>query len=73
MLKLLRLHVIYSFVGAGTLVNRNVPDHALVVGNPSKQIGYVCTCGERLSEGLECLTCSKTYKKDDHGELQETK
>ena len=63
----------YSFVGAGALVNRNVPDHALVIGNPSRQIGWVCTCGERLSEGLECLSCSKTYKKDDHGELQETK
>jgi UDP-2-acetamido-3-amino-2,3-dideoxy-glucuronate N-acetyltransferase len=53
----------YCFIGAGTVVNRNVPDHALVVGNPGKQIGWVCECGERLSVDLECFVCGNTYKK----------
>ncbi len=44
----------YAFVGAGAVVNRNVPDHAMVVGNPGKRIGWVRRCGERLSDDLEC-------------------
>ncbi len=52
----------YCFVGAGTLVNKNVPAYALVVGNPSKQIGWVCECGERMSDNLECTSCGKKYK-----------
>ena len=53
----------YAFVGAGAVVNRNVADHALVVGNPAKQIGWVCTCGERLSDDLKCLACERRYEK----------
>ncbi len=57
----------YSFVGAGAVVTRNVPDHALVLGNPAKQIGWMCECGERLSEDLECLACGKCYVKVAEG------
>jgi UDP-2-acetamido-3-amino-2,3-dideoxy-glucuronate N-acetyltransferase len=57
----------YCFIGAGALVNKNVPDHALVVGNPAKQIGWACECGERLTEDLECLPCEKQYKKSANG------
>jgi len=53
----------YAFIGAGTVITRNVPDYALVVGNPAKQIGWACECGERLSEDLECLACGKAYRK----------
>jgi UDP-2-acetamido-3-amino-2,3-dideoxy-glucuronate N-acetyltransferase len=49
----------YAFVGAGAVVNKNVPDHALVVGNPAKQIGWVCECGERLSEDKTCPECHR--------------
>jgi UDP-2-acetamido-3-amino-2,3-dideoxy-glucuronate N-acetyltransferase len=38
----------YAFVGAGALVNRNVPDFALVVGNPARQIGWMSRFGHRL-------------------------
>ncbi len=38
----------YAFVGAGAVVTRDVPDYALVVGNPARQIGSMCACGERL-------------------------
>lgn len=53
----------YSFVGAGAVVTVNVPDHALFVGNPAKHIGWVCQCGERLSDGLECQVCDHKYTK----------
>jgi len=52
----------YAFVGAGAVVNKNVVDHALVVGNPARQIGWVCECGERLSDDLECLACEWRYE-----------
>jgi UDP-2-acetamido-3-amino-2,3-dideoxy-glucuronate N-acetyltransferase len=38
----------YAFIGAGAVVNRNVPDFALVVGNPAKQIGWMSKYGKRL-------------------------
>jgi acetyltransferase-like isoleucine patch superfamily enzyme len=43
-----------AFVGAGAVVVRDVPDHALVVGNPARQIGWVCDCGERLEPDMTC-------------------
>jgi UDP-2-acetamido-3-amino-2,3-dideoxy-glucuronate N-acetyltransferase len=57
----------YCFVGAGAVVTRNVPDHALVVGNPAQTIGWICECGERLTEALECLQCGKRYAKAPGG------
>ena len=54
----------YSFIGAGTVVIKDVPDHALVVGNPAKQIGWVCVCGERLPNSLECVVCGKSCESD---------
>jgi UDP-2-acetamido-3-amino-2,3-dideoxy-glucuronate N-acetyltransferase len=57
----------YAFIGAGALVNKNVPDHALVVGNPGKQIGWACTCGERLTDDLTCLACDRCFKKAGDG------
>ena len=56
---------LYSFIGAGAVVTRNVADYALVVGNPGKRIGWVCECGERLPDDLECLSCGKQYSKEN--------
>jgi len=36
-----------------------VPDHALVMGNPAKVVGYVCECGHRLNNNGECGACGK--------------
>ncbi len=58
----------YAMVGAGSVVIRDVPDYGLVVGNPSRLIGYVCKCGERLgSSGMECRKCHKTYIQTEEG------
>ncbi|MBN1380889.1 MAG: Gfo/Idh/MocA family oxidoreductase [Deltaproteobacteria bacterium] len=51
----------YAFVGAGTVVTKDVPDHALMVGNPARQIGWMCVCGEKISDNLECTICKRKY------------
>ncbi|MEA2013803.1 MAG: Gfo/Idh/MocA family oxidoreductase [Thermodesulfobacteriota bacterium] len=57
----------YSFIGAGAVITKDVPDHALVAGNPGKQIGWVCKCGERLTDDLKCTACDKMYQETDKG------
>ena len=57
----------YCFVGAGAVVTQNVVDYALVVGNPAKKIGWMCECGERLPDDLECLSCGKRFEKKGEG------
>jgi len=57
----------YALVGAGAVVTANVADHALVVGNPAKPIGWVCECGERLADNLKCDACAKTFTQTENG------
>ncbi len=49
------------FVGAGSVVIRDVPAHALVVGNPARRIGWLCACGEKLDKALSCKSCGRGY------------
>lgn len=49
----------YAFVGAGTVVTKDVPPHGLVAGNPGKLIGRVCYCGGRLDRKDFCAPCER--------------
>ena len=53
----------YAFAGAGAVLTRDVPDHALVLGNPAHQVGYVCECGEKLRDDLTCR-CGHNFAKE---------
>mgnify|MGYP000428947111 CR=1 FL=1 len=49
------------FVGAGSVVIRNVPAYAMVAGNPARRIGWMCACGKKLPPGLAC-GCGRSYR-----------
>ena len=51
-----------AFIGAGAVVINNILDYGLVVGNPAKQIGWVCECGIKLTNKLKCKSCNKEYE-----------
>ncbi len=46
----------YAFIGAGAVINKDVPDYALMVGVPAKQIGWMSEFGEQLTLPLEGKT-----------------
>ena len=57
----------YALIGAGAIVTRDVLPHSLIVGNPARQVGWVCVCGETLPESLECIVCGQKYKLSEYG------
>jgi UDP-2-acetamido-3-amino-2,3-dideoxy-glucuronate N-acetyltransferase len=55
----------FATVGLGAVVIHNVPPYALVVGNPAKQVGWMCECGRPLASSkkiFKCNECSRQYK-----------
>lgn len=55
----------YAMVGSGSVVTKDVAPYALVVGNPARQIGWVCKCGGKLDKALYCPLCGMTYADQD--------
>lgn len=57
----------YAMIGAGSVVTKDVADFELVYGNPAKQNGYICKCGEKLdfNGDLSVCNCGLKYSLKD--------
>jgi len=60
----------YAFVGAGSVINRDVPPYALMLGVPAQRKGWMCYCGVRLpfdtkKSTAKCTACDRSYRLTD--------
>lgn len=51
----------YAFIAAGAVVTKDVPDYALMMGNPARQKGWMCQCGYQLNKKHQCTHCGNKY------------
>ncbi|MDD4760873.1 MAG: DapH/DapD/GlmU-related protein [Bacteroidaceae bacterium] len=59
-----------ALIAAGAVVTKDVKDHALMAGVPARQIGWVCECGQKIAEGLQCNKCGKRYEETENGLIE---
>lgn len=60
----------WAMIGAGAVVATDVPAHALMLGVPARQAGWVCECGAVLPDALACPSCGREYEMNE-GKLRE--
>src|SRR5262249_6784092 len=67
----------WAMVASGSVVTKDVPDHALVMGNPARVAGWVCACGKRVklpeanSAGSAACACGRTLERQESGVVRE--
>jgi UDP-2-acetamido-3-amino-2,3-dideoxy-glucuronate N-acetyltransferase len=65
----------YAFVGAGAVITKDVPDYALILGNPGRVKGWMCECGVKLASGATppaqatCSACALVYGTNADGTI----
>ncbi|MCG8433058.1 MAG: N-acetyltransferase, partial [Gammaproteobacteria bacterium] len=62
----------HALIGAGSVVTKDVPDHAIVYGNPARHHGWACECGiplEFVDSDAICSECNRAYRKSDSGQV----
>ena len=57
----------WAFIAAGSVVAANVKDSAMMIGVPARQVGWMCECGEKLTDGLTCHKCGRSYIETENG------
>ena len=57
----------WALIGAGSVVTKDVSDHALVAGNPARRLGWVCVCARRLDDEFNCSACGRSYRAEGEG------